>query len=145
PVCGAYRRPEAFLAALAALADTSVPLPDRERLEAAAALGTAHHRLARVDRASRAPSGRAACRACREPIPKGEWRIGLLFWQDGRFVPAGYVHLACAGSYLETTDILDRLRHFTPDLTDADAAEIAVGLAAPPDGGGTSAGPPSGA
>ncbi|MEZ5292901.1 MAG: hypothetical protein R2745_17605 [Vicinamibacterales bacterium] len=141
PACGAYRRPEAFLAAVA---QTSVPLLDRGRLEAAAALGAAHHRLARVDRASRAPSGRAACRACRAPIPKDAWRIGLLFWQDGRFVPAGYIHPACAASYLETTDILDRLRHFSPDLTDDDAADIARALVASADSG-PAADPASGA
>jgi hypothetical protein len=121
PACAAYRRPEAFLAAADA---TPLDLADRERLRAAAVLGAAHHRLPRVDKVTRAPSGRAACRACRAPIPKGDWRIGLLFWQDGRFAPAGYIHFACAAAYLETTDILDRVRYFTPDLGNDDIAEL---------------------
>jgi hypothetical protein len=127
--CGAYRRPEAFLDALTRWTE---PLDGRETLEAEARLGLAHPRLPRLDQANRAASGRAACRACRTPIAKGEWRLSLVFWQDGRFVPAGFIHVPCAAGYLETTAILDRVRYFTPDLPDADVAEIAAALAAPP-------------
>lgn len=128
PACAAYRRPEAFLEAVQA---SSAALNDREALEAAARLGVACHRVPRVDRASRAPSARATCRACREAIPKGQWRISLLFWQDGRFAPAGFIHAACAGAYLETTAILDRVRYFTPDLTGEDVRELARELGTP--------------
>ena len=117
PVCAAYRRPEAFLQAVEG---SDLVLPDRDALIAVAAEGVAHHRLPRLDRAERASSGRAACRACRAAIPKDAWRIALLFWQDGRFAPAGFVHATCATTYFETANILDRLRHFTPDLTSTD-------------------------
>lgn len=127
PACAAFRRPEAFLQAV----ETSpTALPDGDALMAAAALGMRCRRLPRLDRAGRAPSARAACRACRTPIQKGHWRISLLFWQDGRFAPAGFIHAACAGPYFETIDILDRLQHFAPDLAMTDSEELARVLAA---------------
>lgn len=129
PVCAAYRRPEAFLAAVES---SPVVLPDREALVAAAALGVAHHRLPRIDRAERAPSARAACRSCRAPIPKGHWRIALLFWQDGRYAPAGFIHAACAASHVGTAQILDRLRHFSPHLTGDDLEALGEAVTVTP-------------
>ena len=120
--CAAFSRPEAFLEALpAAPADL---MPDRERLEREATLGAAHRRLPRARGAERAATGRAACRQCREPIEKGAWRIALVYYEDGRFTPSGYIHITCAAAYLETTAIIGRLRHFSPTLTDADVDEL---------------------
>jgi hypothetical protein len=115
--CAAYRRPEPLLEALAATTD---PIDDRDVLEREAALGVAHHRVPRVSAAGRAPTGRATCRACREPIEKDAWRIALVYYEDGRFAPSGFVHARCAAAYFETPDILPRLKHFSPDLSDAD-------------------------
>ncbi len=126
PACGAFTRPDAFLEALAACEEV---LPDRATLESRARLGATHRRLPRVRAAGRAPSGRAACRHCREPIAQGAWRIALAYYEEGRFVPSGYIHARCARPYLETGDVLDRLRHFSPGLTTADAAEVAAELA----------------
>ena len=123
--CGAYRRPEPFLEALTASTDT---IEGRETLEAEAGLGAAHRRVPRVSTAERASSGRATCRACKAAIDKDTWRIALVFEQDGRFVPSGFVHIACAPGYFETPAILPRLRHFSPALTDADLMEIAAAL-----------------
>ena len=123
--CGAYMRPDAFLETLAATAET---VPDRERLERGATLGVAHARLPRATAAGRAPSGRASCRQCREPIAKDSWRISLVYNEEGRFVPAGFVHIGCARAYFETTDLMDRVRYFSPALTEADLAEIQQGL-----------------
>jgi ribosomal protein L37AE/L43A len=119
--CAAYRRPEPFLDTLKASPE---PLDDREMLEREAALGVAHHRLPRVSTAERASSGRATCRACKTAIDKDRWRIALVFYQDGRFVPSGFIHVGCAREYLETPEIMPRVRHFSPALTDADAGEI---------------------
>jgi hypothetical protein len=119
--CAAFRRPEPFLETIAA---TSEMIPDRDRLEHEARLGVAHHRLPRVSTAARAPSGRAACRACRAPIEKGAWRISLVFYDDGRFVPSGFIHLGCARVYLETADVLPRVKHFSPAVTESELAEI---------------------
>lgn len=122
PACAAFKRPEPFLDTL----ETAPPdLADRDLLEHEARLGLAHRRLPRVDAASRAPSGRAACRACKTPIEKGSWRVALVFYEDGRFSPMGYIHLGCAREYLETAALLPRLRHFSPGLTDADSGDLA--------------------
>lgn len=127
PRCAAYKRPEAFLQALEGV---DAPLDEREALAAAAAQGVAHPRLPRLDTAERAASGRAQCRHCRTPIVKGAWRFTLTFWEDGRFMPAGYLHPSCVAGYADTTDgVLARVRHFTPDLSDEDAAVIDAAIA----------------
>ena len=111
--CGAYKRPEPFLEALAATAED---VPDGEALHAAAEAGIEHRRLPRIDGASRAPTGRATCRHCRELIDKDTWRIALVFFEEYRFQPAGFIHAGCASAYLGTTDIMSRVRHFNPEL-----------------------------
>jgi hypothetical protein len=132
--CGAFKRPEPFLEALAAREE---PLDDRERLESEAKRGIAHRRLPRIDGAERAPTGRAQCRSCREPIAKGALRIRLVFFEEGRFEPSGYVHVRCAQAYFETTDVLPRVKRFAPGLGDEDMGEIRRELeASPPPNGG---------
>ncbi len=126
PDCGAFKRPEPFLAALEASAE---PPPDHERLRAAAQRGVLHRRLPRIDGAERAATGRAQCRQCRETIPKDDWRIALVFWEEGRFNPAGYVHVRCAPAYFETAEVLPRVRRFARDLGDEDLRRIQAELA----------------
>ncbi len=130
PSCAAFKRPEPLLEALAARTE---PLPDRERLERDARAGVEHPRLQRVAVAERAPTGRAACRQCKEPIAKDAWRIALVFYEEGRFSPAGFVHVPCAPAYLETAGtagVLERVRRFAPALTDEDVRQIEGELAA---------------
>lgn len=121
PLCAAFKRPEAMLAFLDGTVD---PIDDRETLRRHAEAGVAHRRLPRVDAISRAPSGRATCRHCKTAIDKGLWRIALVYYDDGRFAPSGYIHLTCAKDYIETTDLIDRLRLFSPDLSDAELLEV---------------------
>jgi hypothetical protein len=101
-----------------------------EPLAEAARFGIAHRRVPRLHGAERATSGRAHCRSCRELIAKGEWRLPLVFFEDYRFNPGGYLHARCARDYFETTAILDRVRHFSPELREADLAEIAGAIEA---------------
>ena len=119
--CGAFKRPEVLLEALQR---TTAEVEDRRRLSETAQLGIAHRRLTRVDGVQRSPPGRARCRSCRESIAKGTWRIALVYYEDGRFDPGGFTHLACAEEYLGTKDIIDRLTHFTKTLSADDVAEI---------------------
>src|SRR5262245_39718826 len=107
-LCAAYRRPEPVLETIAA---PDVTVPDKERLQRAAELGVTHRRLPRVSTAERASTARAACRHCKEKIDKDDWRIALVYYEDGRFSPSGFVHVPCAGAYFETTDIMDRVQH----------------------------------
>jgi hypothetical protein len=124
--CAAYSRPEPFLETESAAA----PEAQDARLVEAARFGIAHRRVPRLHGAERATSGRARCRSCREPIGKGDWRLALVFFEEYRFSPGGYIHARCALAYFETVDLLDRVRHFAPELSEADLAEIAAAMAA---------------
>lgn len=131
PRCAAYKRPEALLTALSmndagegtqqgglATAQQRLlhELSDSQELILAAQRGLAHRRLQRVDRLSVAPSGRASCRHCRERIDKGALRIGLVWFEGGKFDPSGYLHVACARAYCESDDLLPRLQCFTHEV-----------------------------
>jgi hypothetical protein len=123
--CGAYLRPETFVAAVGdAPADEVLTA-----LVTAARFGIAHRRVPRVHGAERATSGRAHCRACRELIAKDEWRLALVFFDEYRVDPGGYLHLGCARTYFETTNLLDRIHHFSPELGEPDLAELSAALA----------------
>jgi hypothetical protein len=119
--CGAYKRPEPFLEAAGAATE---PIDGLAVLVAEAERSIAHRRLPRIDGAGRAPTGRARCRACREPIEKGAWRIGLVYFEESRFEPSGFVHLGCAPVYFETRDLVSRIAHFSPDLAPGDLDEL---------------------
>ena len=121
PMCAAYKRPEPMLETLGPAAGS---VPEAEGLERAARGATAHRRLPRIDGAERAPSGQAKCRSCHEPIGRGAWRIRLVFYEEGRFNPAGFVHLDCRANYFESRDILAPLLHFSQDLSDEERAEL---------------------
>lgn len=126
--CGACKRPEPFLEALA---EAGRMVPDTEVLKTAAEAGIEHRRLPRVNGAELAPTGRARCRSCHELINKDTWRIALVFFEEYRFQPAGFIHAGCAREYFGTADILKRVRHFQPDLerTELDALKAALGAA----------------
>ena len=87
--------------------------------------------IPRVSTAGRASSSRATCRACKEAIPKDTWRIALVFYDDGRFVPSGFIHAGCTRSYIETTDIMDRVKHFSPDLSASDLEDLRAAILSP--------------
>jgi hypothetical protein len=120
--CAALTRPEPFLETI----DTSdADVARRDWFAQEARIGVEHRRAPRARGVARAASGRAACRSCREPIAKGAWRIALAYYEDGRFAPSGFVHVRCAPAYFETPDVIERVKHFSPGLTDADVAELA--------------------
>ena len=121
PACAAFKRPEAFLQALA---ETHATVPDCERLERAARQGASHRRVPRIDGAERAPSGAAKCRSCGQPIARGSWRIRLAYYQEGLFSPGGFVHCDCRKAYFETDDILDRVLHFSARLSDEEREQL---------------------
>ena len=122
PLCAAYKRPEAVLQSLA---ESSAGATDAVALERTARAMSAFRRLPRIDGAERAPSGRARCRSCQQPIERGAWRIRLVFFEEGRFVPGGYVHLDCRGNHFEGHEVLAPVLHFSPGLTGEERAEIA--------------------
>ncbi len=127
PLCAAYKRPEPLLQILG---DTVVGLPDREGLERAARRTLSQRRLPRIDGGERAPTSQAKCRSCHQPIERGTWRIRLVFFQDGRFDPGGFMHVACRQAYFETDDIRDQVLHFSSNLGDGDREELKQALRA---------------
>lgn len=126
--CAAYKRPEPLLETLGE--EAYVDLDSRNELERIAETSAAHRRLPRIDGASRAPTSRARCRACKELIEKDAWRIDLVFFEGYRFQPSGYVHVECAGDYFETTDVLGAIAWFSPKLEGSDLKEIEALLSA---------------
>lgn len=118
--CGAYKRPEVLLEALASHPEVE----RRDELERAARFGLEHRRLPRLDGAERASSARAKCRHCKEPIDKGEWRLRIVYFEEGMVSPGGFIHATCSKPYFETTEIMERVRHFSPDLGAGEFAEI---------------------
>jgi phage tail protein X len=121
PLCAAYKRPQSLLETLPG---ANEDLPEREKLERAAQTSVTHRRIPRIDGAERAPSGQATCRSCRELIAKGSWRIRIVFYEEGRFSPGGYIHLTCRKAYFETDEVLDAVLHFSPGLSDEDRQEL---------------------
>lgn len=121
PLCTAYKRPEPLLEALAA---ATLDLADRANLERIARRGIAHHRVPRIDGAERSPTSQAKCRHCHDPIARGDWRIRLVFHQDGRFEPAGFVHLACRTAYFETPGVVEPVLHFSRDLAEGERRDL---------------------
>lgn len=129
-VCGVYRRPESFLDAMQTAPE---PLERQDWLTREAHRGIDHRRLPRVNGAQRAATGRARCRGCRELIERGSWRIPLMYYEEGRFQPSGFIHVRCSKDYLDTNDVLERVRHFSPELNEADLAEVKRELDASPE------------
>jgi hypothetical protein len=126
PLCAAHKRPEPVLEALA---ESAQEVPERTGLDVAALettalASTAHRRLARIDGADRAPTGRAKCRSCHNTIAHGEWRIRLVLHEDGRFSPGGFLHAGCSRTYFEEHEVIAPLLHFSPDLNDDEREEL---------------------
>jgi hypothetical protein len=121
PLCAAYKRPEPLLETLE---KTTESVPDRETLQSVARKSMEHPRVTRIDGAERSRSGQAKCRHCHEPIERDTWRIRIVFYDEGRFAPGGYLHLACHKAYFETDDILERALRFSPALSDSDRQEL---------------------
>lgn len=121
PLCAAYKRPQPLLEALE---QTTESVADKESLERTIQRSVANPRLPRIDGAEKSPSGQAKCRSCHEPIVRGSWRIRIVFYEEGRFAPGGYVHLGCRNAYFETADVLEPVLHFSPALGEAERAEL---------------------
>jgi hypothetical protein len=123
--CAAYKRPEPLLEALTLSTD---PLAEREQLEQTARRSIEHRRLPRIDGGERAPGSQAKCRSCHEVIARGTWRIRLVFYEEGRFVPAGFVHPACSAAYFEVPEVAEQVMHFTTGLSDDEREQLRTAL-----------------
>ena len=122
PLCAAYKRPQPLLDALEQQTDAGVT--DEEALRRAALTSLEHPRIPRADGAEKSRSGQAKCRHCQEPIERGSWRIRVVFYEEGRFAPGGYIHLGCRTAYFETDEVLAPVLQFSPALNEAERAEL---------------------
>jgi hypothetical protein len=123
PLCAAYKRPQPLLEVLE---QTTESVADQENLRQAALKSVTNPRIPRIDGAEKSPSGQAKCRNCHEPIVRGSWRIRVVFHDEGRFAPGGYVHLGCRTAYFETDEVLEPVLHFSPALSETERAELTL-------------------
>jgi hypothetical protein len=129
PLCAAYKRPEALLEALD---QTTEGAADQETLRRAVLESMTHPRIPRIDGAEKSRSGQAKCRSCQETIARGAWRIRIVFYEEGRFGPGGYVHLGCRNAYFETDTVEEPILHFSAALSEAERTELIAAFAAEP-------------
>jgi hypothetical protein len=113
--CAAHRRSEKAVPLLR----ENPELPGQSELLREAELGVQHRRLGRIAKVERAPSGRATCRQCKELIEKGVFRFGLAIFDEGRFNPMGFIHVACQAAYFEVDVTPARLVRYLAPLDDA--------------------------
>jgi len=126
PLCAAYKRPDALVAALHT-AGTNVPAA--ASLERIAQHSLQHPRLTRIDGAERAPGGQAKCRHCHENIERGVWRIRIVHHDEGgRFNPGGFIHVGCSTPYCETVADPEHILHFSRDLSADERASLEKAL-----------------
>jgi hypothetical protein len=121
PLCAAYKRPQPLLDALE---QTTESVADQEGLRRAALGSVTYPHIPRIDGAEKSPSGQAKCRSCHEPIERGSWRIRIVFYEEGRFAPGGYLHLGCRNAYFDTAEVLEPVLRFSPALSEAERAEL---------------------
>jgi hypothetical protein len=84
--------------------------------------------LQKVQKAERAPTGRATCMQCKQPIAKGEWRVAVeRDVQTGGVAVkgSGYLHIACATAFLQGSKegLIARIKKRS-ELSPADADEV---------------------
>jgi hypothetical protein len=123
-MCAAYKRPEPFRETLMNQED----MQNRQQLASIAEFGIAHRRVPRVNGAERAPSGRSRCRSCKKLIERGAWRIALMYFEEFRFEPSGFIHAACAREYFKTTDLIERIKYFSLKLDASDLDDVKLAM-----------------
>lgn len=128
PKCACLRRPEPFLQACggATVTQLEVGQHDINKLKLLAEQQQQHRRLCRLGTAQQASSGRARCRHCKELIAKDHWRLPLIFFEEGTYASAGFIHVQCASDYCEGADVWPVIEHFAGLLTTAERSALKV-------------------
>lgn len=137
-VCGARRRPEAFLQAWTARQGIgpvegedleSIPSPaEAAQMVAGAEKAQLYPRLTRFVKVHVAPSGRARCQGCRKLIEKGMLRFVLERIEDGMVSGGGFVHVACAREYAGSVDGIESRVRPLSELNEAEWSEVLTAL-----------------
>jgi hypothetical protein len=125
--CAAEARPLELQPVLEAYAGE---VPNRAALLASLPANARDLGLAKVQRAERAPTGRASCMQCHQPIAKNEWRLAvereLSTGGMAGMKGSGYLHLGCASAFLQGSKegLIARINKRS-ELSPADAKEVA--------------------
>jgi poly [ADP-ribose] polymerase len=104
-------------------------VPNRAELLASLPQNAADIGLQKVQKAERAPTGRASCMQCKQAIGKAEWRVAVeRELQTGGVAGmkgSGYLHIACAPAFLQGSKegLIAKLKKRSA-LSAADADEI---------------------
>lgn len=106
------------------LAQYSGELPDREELERVVQNGLFNPKLSQVTKVEYAPTGRAKCQHCHEPIAKGELRVGVDRDTEGQMPAISYLHLACAQGYLGEAGLAEKLVRLSRGLSPEDIERV---------------------
>lgn len=123
--CAAQRLPEALRDALKKVKKPG-EIPDHDKLVATCDLSLKKS-ASRYPYGERAPSGRARCIRCDQPIGKGELRVAVereIVTGTFATVGAGYLHPACAVAHLEDPALSTQLRAQSPLLSKTDLDEL---------------------
>lgn len=115
-----------------ALAQYSGEIPNREELEKTIETSKKTQKPGTFPYADRAPTGRAKCIICHEPIEKGTLRVAVEREVDtGAFMgkSAAYLHPKCASKSIEGGDLFERISHNSSALEPADLDELKASLA----------------
>jgi hypothetical protein len=116
--CAALRRAEVWSDAIAKATSSETPVaPEVLADKHLAERGVNNPRLTRLTHLEQAPSGRARCRQCREPIEKGGLRVALSIFHSGRFDPLGFAHVRCLNDYVGREVALAELEQLTESVT----------------------------
>ncbi len=119
--CAAQRLPEALREVLKRVKKPG-EIPDYDKLVATCDLSLKKS-ASRYPYGERAPSGRARCIRCDQPIGKGELRVAVereIVTGTFATVGAGYLHPACAVAHLADPTLPAQLRAQSPLLSKAD-------------------------
>lgn len=126
--CAAQKHPDELRSALATYEGE---IPERAEIDRLLAEAEAK-KPPPFPYADRAPTGRARCQGCGEPIPKDALRVAIeRDVERGMTVTkaAGYLHPQCAAAYVEEhggshAELTENLRKNTRDLSEADLEKL---------------------
>src|SRR5262249_12050992 len=120
--CAAKKRPSVLKQALET---TEEDVPDKEELLKTIEVSGKTEKPTTFPYAEHAPTGRASCMSCQEPIAKGDLRVAVeKNSPDGGFMQrgAGYLHPGCAVEHIEEDpdELFMKLKANSLNLNEAD-------------------------
>lgn len=103
-------------------------IPDREEVLKTIEVSKKTQKPSEFPHADRAPTGRAKCIVCREPIEKASIRVAVEREQEpgGSYMgkSAAYLHPKCAKTSIQGDDALAKIKKNSPALTEEDVQEL---------------------